>query len=85
MARPETILHLFGSASTELLLDDILDANRIPPNCPTPSFRIQLSVADIGAAACCPTPMAKSRDWVDKTIVAVEAVFAINEYVAYFL
>ena len=81
MAREETILHLFGSASTELVLDDILDAKSMPPNCPMPSLRIQLRVAGMGAACSWPTPIARRRVWVDSTMVAVDAVLAMKEYI----
>mmetsp|Transcript_37918 Transcript_37918/g.56752 ORF Transcript_37918/g.56752 Transcript_37918/m.56752 type:complete len:107 (+) Transcript_37918:2348-2668(+) len=78
--RDDAILQRLGSLSTLDAADpDALpkrDANSTPPNCPMPSFIIQLNAAEAGAAVAEPTPTANKRDCVDRTMAADPAQFA---------
>eukprot|EP00559_Dactyliosolen_fragilissimus_P003818 CAMPEP_0184874066 /NCGR_PEP_ID=MMETSP0580-20130426/42186_1 /TAXON_ID=1118495 /ORGANISM="Dactyliosolen fragilissimus" /LENGTH=187 /DNA_ID=CAMNT_0027377033 /DNA_START=932 /DNA_END=1496 /DNA_ORIENTATION=+ len=82
----EIILQRLGSLSKLLPRREwpvpILEAKRIPPSCPTPSFMTQLSAAAAGAEVLEPTPTASRSEWVDKIIKLVPEKEAKKEDMA---
>ena len=62
MDSEDATLQRFGSESMlELAAEPNLEAKRMPPSCPIPSFITQLIAAAIGAVAEEPTPTARRR------------------------